>query len=552
KKIENLLRTAKFESNQDVNKSVLKNLLERFDRDNMQVSKAGLGRKIMQSKLSKFAAAAIVIIILYSGINFWGSNTNGVALGNVIESMQKMKWIHAKGTVQQAGQILEYEDWECFNPKIMIKVDPEGVIRYLDFENEVAYFYQPSINTISISPTTDRYNETGPESMTEIVKFMIEQFESEGGKVTRTKSTMDDIPVEIFNMIDERQDLILIVDAQKNLPISIESITHVPQMNMDAKSSVVIDYPEQGPMDIYSLGVPKDAQVIDNRPEGNTQNLINEIQKRFDTGFGNHIAVVLESQIKDNNVMEPVKIMVMRQKGNLKRLDRYNVYNFTGSKSNIPTLYSVVKDTWPELTIQDVLDLEEDKYAEYQLVFDGQTSSIRSNFSGREEFNSMQIDMFQFDGIESLISYSSINPTALMMTGSDRQIKPEIIPEDPNHTGLIGLRFIETMNNTSQRLPGTTIKEASTSYWFDPAKDYLLVESVTRQIRDEGTLSSNQKIIETAQTESGKWYPKIIVHKLLSPEVKRESNGTVRELRIMVDTNPVFEEGIFKEIKDSQ
>ncbi|MBN2590011.1 MAG: hypothetical protein JXA96_09120, partial [Sedimentisphaerales bacterium] len=72
KKIENLLRTAKFESNQDVNKSVLKNLLERFDGDSMKVSKPGIGRIIMQSKLSKFVAAAIVIIISYSGINFWG------------------------------------------------------------------------------------------------------------------------------------------------------------------------------------------------------------------------------------------------------------------------------------------------------------------------------------------------------------------------------------------------------------------------------------------------------------------------------------------------
>ena len=553
KKIENLLRTAKFESNQDVNESVLHNLLEHLDKDNLQVSKEpGIGRIIMRSKFSKFVAAATVIILVYSGINFWGGNSNGVALGDVIESMQKMKWVHAKGTVQQVGQTILHEEWECYNPKINIKIDPEGIINYRDYANGIAYIYQPVGNTITISPITDRYDQTAPESPTDAVQFMIEQFELEGGKVTRTKSTMDGIPVEIFNMVDERQDLILIVDTQKNLPIHIETIAHIPQMNLDAKASIVIEYPGQGPVDIYSLGVPEDAEIIDNRPQGNTQNIINEIQKRYDSGFGDHIAVAFESYVEDNDVLEPTKMVLMRQKGKLKRLDRLNVYNYTGSKINIPTLYSAVKDNWPELKIQDVLDLAEDEFAEYQLVFDGQTSIMRFNSLGKEEFNSIRTDMFQLGGPESLIYYSTINPSALMMTGPDMQIKPEIIQEDPNHQGLIGMRFIVNVNSTEQRFQENTLKDRTTSYWFDPEKDYLLVESETREIRDEGTLSSNQKVIEAAQTESGKWYPKIIISEMFSPDAKGEIHRILQETRILVETNPVFEEGIFKEIKASK
>ena len=185
----------------------------------------------------------------------------------------------------------------------------------------------------------------------------------------------------------------------------------------------MLDYPEHGPADIYSLGVPKNAQIIDNRPQKNTENLINEIQKRS---------------------------------------DEYNVYNYTGSKSNIQTLYSVVKDRWPDLTIQNILDLADDKYAEYQLIYDGKTSFYRrANYSGEDYTKSLDQDMFQMDGIESLMNLTWCNPCALLVTGIVSNIKPEIITEDPNHVGLIGLRLIETVNTSIQRLPGMTIKESN-------------------------------------------------------------------------------------------
>ena len=553
KKIENLLRTAKFESNQDVNKSVLDNLLERLDQDGMQVSKPGIGRIIMQSKLSKFVAAAAMILIVYSGINYFGGNNNGVALGDVIESMQKKNWIHAKATVQQSRQIIYHEVWECFNPKINIDIEPNGRVIYRDYYEGTLNIYEPSSNTLTKSFVTDRFTQTKPESPTEIVKFMIDECESQGGKVTRKKSQIDNISVEIFNLVSEHQDIKLIVDSESNLPISIETIAHVPEANLNAKTSVVLDYPEQGPEDIYSLGVPKDAPIIDNRAKEDTQNLINEIQKRFDEGFGNYLAIAFDSYVDVNNTLEPKKIIVMRQKGEQKRLDEYNVYNYIGSKNNIPTLFSVIKDMWPELTIQNVLDLADDKYAEYQLVYDGKTSFYRrANYSGEDYTDSLNQDMFEMNGIESLTSIAWCNPSGLMVTSIEYNIKPEIVTEDPNHIGLVGLRLNKTANSSIQRLPVRTLKESTSRYWFDPEKDYLLVESETREIRDEGTLSSNQKVIEAAQTESGKWYPKIIISEMLSPDAKGEIHRTVQEMRILLDTNPVFEEGIFKEIKTSK
>ena len=554
KKIENLLRTAKFKSNQEINRDVLQDLLERLDRDNIRVSKKpGLGRYIMRSKFSKLVATAVVIIFIYSGINYFSDSKNGVVLGAVVEAMQKMSWIHAKATIQQSGQTIYHEVWECFNPKLNIDIESNGRIIYRNYVEGTLNIYEPSSNTLIINSVTDRFAQTKPESPTEIVQFMIEECESQGGHVTRKSSKMDDIPVEIFNLVSEYQDVKLVVDSERNLPISIETIAHVPEANLNAKSSVLLDYPEQGPEDIYSLGVPKDAQIIDNRPHGNTQNLINEIQKRFDEGFGNYLAIVLDSYVEDSNTLEPKKIIVMRQNDKQKRLDEYNVYNYTGSKSNIPTLYSIVKDTWPELTIQDALDLENDKYAEYQLIYDGNTSFYRrANYSGEDYTDSLNQDMFQMNGIESLMNLAWCNPSGLMVTSIEYHIKPEIIPEDSNHIGLVGLRLIKTVNTAIQRLPVRTIKESSSVYWFDPKKDYLLIEKVIEEKRNEGISQTVQKTIETAQTESGKWYPKVIVIESSSPGADGKINHTAIEQRIIVETNPVFKEGIFENIKISK
>jgi hypothetical protein len=568
KKIENLLRTAKFKSNQNVNKSVLQNLLERLNRDSLQVSqKPGIGGIIIRSRFSKLVAAAAVIIIIYSMNNYFADNSSSAALGAVIESMQKMNWIHGSSIATKE------EYWQCFDPKIDVIVDYKGVISYRDYSKEVVYIYQPDSNTITINPVIDRFNQSSPESPTEIVQVLVKQFELLGGKVSTKRTTVNQRQVEIFSIVDEYQDVTLIVDADKNIPISLSRITHLPGNNRDATSSLSFDYPENGPKDIYNLGVPKDAQIIDNRPQGEMKRILDEIQKRYDAGFDDHIAVVLESYVRDN-IREPSHVLVMRQNGKLKRLDRYTAFDLKGG-TNISSLYSQVKDKWPELTIQNVLDLADEKYEEELFIYDGTTTIQITIPSGKEKVSSTNKDMFQIDeGIETLANFARCNPKNLMPSNTDTLVKVEIIPEDSNHEGLVGLSFIMNRNDPAKYLSGTTTTWRIKDFWFDPAKDYLLIERTTQEEMDGGVLQSIRRTTEAAQTESGKWYPKVIVTESSRtttgttktgtgksesidiesslPEANGKINIAIKEQRILVKTNSIFEEGIFKEIKISK
>ena len=499
----------------------------------------------MSSKVTKIAAAAIVLVVVGTGILHIGTQDQGVALGAVEQAMYGMPWVHTNATIRQGDQIQVRQEWECFDPKVHIWIDPNGVISYRDYSGQTAYVYHPEANTITISSATDRFNKKGSQSGAEAVKDMIARFESRSGEILRQRTTHNQIPVEIVQLADEHQEISLILDLERQIPLKMDMQGSIPDTDQKYAMSVDFDYPVEGPADIYDLGAPADARVVDNRPQGDVQDLIQKVQQRFDTGFEDHTAVVLGSWVADNNVLEPKDIIVLRQKGNLKRVDNYHAYNFTGSKSHIPTLYPLIKDRWPNLTIQDAIALEDNKYGEFQMVFDGDKSTKRTNFSGKVHMQTIRVDMFQMGGIESLANLAWCNPSSLLMTGSDQQIKPELLPADPNHLGWVGFKLVRSMHDSSKRLPGTTIRQSISFFWFDPERDHLLMERKTLETADEGTRTSVTSIIEIAQTPEGKWYPTLILTESSYPNYQGTISRHVEEKRILLDTDPIFKDGVF-------
>ena len=128
-----------------------------------------------------------------------------------------------------------------------------------------------------------------------------------------------------------------------------------------------------------------------------------------------------------------------------------------------------------------------------------------------------------------------------MMTGS----KLEVLPVDPNHPGLVGFRIVTRPRDSSGHLPGTTTKTRVQSYWFDPAKDYLLIEKSSRSEQDEGVSQSVTMATEIGQTPAGKWYPTKIRIASSYPGRDGQIHHNTREQRILLDTSPVFEPGTF-------
>jgi len=325
----------------------------------------------------------------------------------------------------------------------------------------------------------------------------------------------------------------------------MENIATLPETSEQAVLSIVFDYPVEGPADIYAAGAPADVRVIDNRPKGNAADLVEQVQRRFDAAFEDHIAVLLESYVDSNEALEPAKIVAMWQQGRQKRMGRYHAYNFGSRRPEMATLYPAIKDTWPNLTVAEALGLISGEFAEYQLIFDGTTSTNWTKFSGRINVQTIRTDLFQMGGVESLAALARPNPSALMMTGSNTQKKLEALPADANHPGLVGFRIITTPSDPSGHLPGTTTRASVDSYWFDPGRDYLLIEKPGRSERDEGIYEFLTAATEIARTPAGTWYPARIRSTSSYPGRDGQIHHNTREQRILLDTSPVFEPGTF-------
>ena len=541
--LEELLRNAAFHADADASRARLSELLEQWDRSIGRPGQAGgLGRHIMKSTTGKLVAAVIVLALIGAGIIRFGRHGGGIALGDIVESMQRVPWVHVTGMEQsprENGHVGQW--WESFDRRVVVSMEPDGVITYWDYNAEAMYVYHPQTNTVTISPTTDRFNVASPGSPAAAIKEMIAAQEEAGAEVTSEPAIRDGRKVQTIHIVAKGQDMTLVCDRDSGLLLSMETIVTVQGTSEQVVVSATVEYPAEGPADIYALGAPRDAKVIDNRPKGSAADLVQQVQRRFDAGFEDHIAVMLDSRVESNETLKPVQIVVVWQQGARKRMGHYLACNPAERRPEMATLYPAIKDTWPNLMIADVLALIGDKFAEFQLIFDGTTSTVWNNISDQVRVNTHQRDLFQDGRIESLAGLAGTNPSDLMMTDSDTQKKLETLPADPNHPGLVGFRIVTSPSNSSGHLPGTTLRADVASYWFDPAKDHLLIEKSSRSENGQ----SVTKAAEIGQTPAGKWYPMKIRTASSFPGPDGKIYHNTHEQRILLDTAPVFEPGTF-------
>jgi hypothetical protein len=260
--------------------------------------------------------------------------------------------------------------------------------------------------------------------------------------------------------------------------------------------TVAFDYPDPGPADIYALGVPADAIVYDTRPTGPAMTLVKRIQERFDRGFGDHQAVLLESEIENDVAYRPMCISVFRQKGRLKRWDYYPAFNFRGLDLPYP---GEEEGRWPHLSMPQMLDTISAGAMKpaSQMLFDGSRTVTRRMDGGRMRDQERKADEFKIVPypVRYLASLAWPNLHLEVRRGSSAHFKTEVLAlaADPNRPGLVGLRlarFAETQD-----------------YWFDPVRDYLLMERMTIQ---QGIGRRREFVKEVGHASTGVWYPRRI------------------------------------------
>lgn len=510
-------------------------------------------RIIMKRKMTKYVAAAVVLVGVMVGLNFMNGSPDrtGMALADTIDAMKKMPWVHGIISDKKAKTDQQRESWISFDPIIMILKGPEG-ITYINTVDNVLYQYDSKTGVTTITGAMiDEIPEI--QSPFDLIEHIIQKIDEQFSEVSRTTRKVNGKMVEVMHGISETEEAMLFRDRERNLLLRIE--TKKFDKNGDTTENLIMElsYPEQGPKDIYAAGVPENSKIVDMRPKGDVQLLVSEIQHRHDAGYGDYIAAILlsfidtESNTKD---LQPIEIQIIRHQKNLTRSSRYWAVGPDRRKSVYKTLYEAVKENWPSLSWKQIQNVENDEALYAEVIFGGKNITNRSRFSGddlKTTTHPSHSIVSKLNIGDTLPSLAWVNIQAL--TFGKKEYRYELLTPNSQHKDLVGFRLYST--SQSYPSPGKIkVGEPKVDdYWFDPIKDYLLVKHIQRQdeTSNYSIITRKEEVLEFAQTPRGKWYPKHIQSERWSGNGndKSKQKKRIRDKRVILLEDPIFPEGIF-------
>jgi len=219
-------------------------------------------RIIMRTKITKFAAAVVIIVAVVLLISLWDRSTPTVyAVEQTIEAMRKITTVHLLGTTFDGGQI---EMWTTVDPDT-----GESDHFYADFPqmtivaspNE-AYMYDKQANEV-----THLIGGHDIRSDVRLGRFIEDMFEV--AKSLNTEVRIDfvydpDRAKEIILLVIETDKSILEskVDPETKLPISMKmEVRGQPQPGQIGQSFDEIHYDLPLPEGIFEFKIPEGAEV---------------------------------------------------------------------------------------------------------------------------------------------------------------------------------------------------------------------------------------------------------------------------------------------------
>ena len=253
----------------DLENNVLNRILQEQSSKLRKVSKSNkqiqLWRTIMKSKITKFAAAAAIIIAVGLTLTvFDKSLSSAYAIEQTIEAMRSINSIHAYCT-----------DWDDSQGETWVQINPETgqeEYYYADQGNllivgtpQATYYYYKNENLVRIR------NEYVPASDVRVSRFFedlvnwIQRYHGEIRFYSQFDEALQQEVIMVHGSIPtqgdiEEKEFIVRVDSQTKLPIDFEAIKCGPGEGV--KSVDRIEYNVTIPEGIFEFEIPDGAKVV--------------------------------------------------------------------------------------------------------------------------------------------------------------------------------------------------------------------------------------------------------------------------------------------------
>ncbi len=232
-----------------------------------QAVKAALMAKLASPRrvwfrLTKIAAAAVICLAV---LGLWWlstgpdmANSAYAELLQAVDNTKAAEWLHYKVSI--SGQ--EAEAWMSFQPFRAFSRFA-GRVASLDSVAGRQYEYDPSTRTLTVYHWKHAMLEQSQDFFTAMTGGL-EEHKPEGSKVSKDTELVNGKSYMVYTVEYKGSRIRYIVDPSIQRLVRFE-VSPINASSGDSQSVIAnVDYPESGPADVYALGVPRDAKIVDN------------------------------------------------------------------------------------------------------------------------------------------------------------------------------------------------------------------------------------------------------------------------------------------------
>jgi hypothetical protein len=238
-------------------------------------------RIIMKSRITKLAAAAGIIVAVLIGVSEFGGSIDGagIAFGQIKQAVEKALWIHSVNNNSGSSD----EGWLSFAQQIEINKKANGKITYKDYGKKIKYVYSPETEIITLTDISHEKFALGTTDIFSFIEAYLDKERARGAILNRKNGIYNEMPVEIWEVTRSEgnwsEQIKLFIDMENFLPLAVEVKSGDSNNESGYVGNITFDYPQNGPLDIYALGVPQSAKIIDTLPQQDVREILQTYQK---------------------------------------------------------------------------------------------------------------------------------------------------------------------------------------------------------------------------------------------------------------------------------
>ena len=519
-------------------------------------------RFLMESRITKLTAAGIVLAAAIIGIHHLnGTVVKAVEFSEIARAMGEVPWMHTSSSRFDPSTAPFTDYWVGFQSKVHAVRWTDGRVSFWDLQEHWRTEYDPSSNTIMKMPMTEDESHLNLSSPAMLLESMHKRLKDQGAEIVARMGDYDGhrVQVQEISRIDAGPNgswspkLTLYIDPHSKLLYAAEVSGPDPNGNAVIAGGITFDYPQTGPRDIYDLGVPRDAQVVDSAPANESRAVRARYEATRAEATGEYIAIITITQADPDDVVRRIDVDCRSQRKH--RLERHSVFH---NGESLDELWPQYKEQLGD-SFQSLLSWTRNHYDDPRGIlaidlYDGEYygSTIRHGENGWSERVKLHtsVDPTPPESLADL-AWPRIGPTA------------RIIEDD--HASRNGLICIESLSQGRLTPGGWTSLPSRSLYYLDPSWDYLCRRQVTERRLDApwqqdkdwlAGVDPNKvrhnsmkvdEITEAFQAPNGHWYPKVIVER--SGSIDNGAEGvppSVSAIKtIYLSLSPELPEGVF-------